>query len=190
MKWLRECQTRSRDNMDRSPQHQRYLRPLLGAVVVLLLVVGTTYAEWVNLGPRSFERLCPQHIGGDREYAGHGPEVYALAELSLVNATELWINLYMHQIETRSDWSEAELNRSFRLYSAPSGRQITAIWNATVSEVFYTDTNHSVDRFFPPDNLVREFQIKGDTGGNDIGNCTSDDAYLSVYLDSVWVWLQ
>jgi hypothetical protein len=47
-----------------------------------------------------------------------------------------------------------------------------------------------VDRFFPADNLVREFQIKGDTGGKDIGNCTSDDAYLSLFLRPLRVFIQ
>jgi hypothetical protein len=164
----------------------------MGALALLLLVVGTSHAEWIDLGVRSFTRLCPNHIGGDREYKGHGPEVIASASLSTASdQTELYVNLYMHQIETRSDWSEAELSRSFRLYRAPLGRRITFIWNATLSELPpYTDTNHTLDRFFPVDNLVQEFAIMGDTGGNDIGNCTSDDAYLSTYLERLWVWLQ
>jgi hypothetical protein len=88
----------------------------------------------------------------------------------------------MHQIETKSDWSEAQLSRTFRIYRAPAGSRITSIENGDVSELFYVDNDHAVDRFFPADNLVREFQIKGDTSGKDIGNCTSDDAYLSLFL--------
>ena len=128
-----------------------------------LLVAETSYAEWVDLGTRTFARLCPEHIGGDREYAGHGPEVTARAQLFTQNSdSELHIDIFMHQIETKSGWSEALLSRTFFIYRAPAGRRITAIENSDVSELFYVDNDHAVDRFFPADNLVREFQIKGE----------------------------
>ncbi len=156
-----------------------------------LLVAEASYAEWVDLGTRTFARLCPEHIGGDREYAGHGPEVNARAQLFTQNFdSELYIDIFMHQIETKSDWSEALLSRTFFIYRAPAGRRITAIENSDVSELFYVDNDHAVDRFFPADNLVREFRINGDTDGNDIGNCTSDDAYLSLYLKSLRVFIE
>jgi hypothetical protein len=156
-----------------------------------LLVVETSHAEWVDLGTRTYSRLCPEWIGGDREYAGHGPEVTARAQLFTANSdTELYIDIEMHQIETKSDWSEAQLSRPFLIYRAPAGRRITSILNSDVSELFYVDNDHALDRFFPADNLVREFQVMGDTGGNDIGNCTSDDAYLSVFLKPLEVFLQ
>jgi hypothetical protein len=191
MKGMRESQPRCSGRMASSTQHQQYLRPLIGALALLLLV-GTSQAAggWVNLGTRSFSRLCPQHIGGDREFNGHGPEVEVIAELTAVPTTRLSVCFYMHQVETRHDWSEAELNRCFWLYTAPSGKQITQIWNATEFYLFYVDNDHAEDRFFPPDNLVREFRIKGDTSGKDIGNCTSDDAYLSVILESINVWVE
>ena len=81
-------------------------------------------------------------------------------------------------------------SRDFFIYRAPAGRRITSIWNSTVSEIFYVDTDHAVDRFFPPDNLVEEFRINGDTGGKDIGNCTSDDAYLSLFTEPLWVFIE
>jgi hypothetical protein len=160
-------------------------------MVFLCCVTETSHAVWVNVGPRSFTRLCPNHIGGDREYAGHGPEVSASASLAVDSTGQaLQVNFFMHQIETKSDWSEAQLERSFRLYTAPFGQRITFIWNATYSEIFYVDTNHALDRFFPADNLIQEFAIIGDTRGNDIGNCTADDAYLNAFLESLWVWVE
>jgi hypothetical protein len=155
-----------------------------------LLVVETSHAEWVNLGTRTYSRLCPDMIGGDREYAGHGPDVEARASLNLVNGVELNIGIYMHQRETTDDWSEAELQRDFFIYRAPAGRRITSIWNDTESAIFYTDTDHTVDQFFPPDSLVQELRINGDTGGKDIGNCTSDDAYLTLFTEPLWVFIE
>jgi hypothetical protein len=170
---------------------QRYGLPLLGALVCLLLVVGTSQAYWVTLGPYAFTRLCPEHITGDREYAGHGPEVFARAELHMSSDwTTLYVVPTMLQRETQSDWSRASLQEWIWLYNTPAGQVIRFIWNATRSEIHYIDTDHALDRFVPTDTLVQEFQIMGDTSGNDIGNCTTGDAYLSVYLDTIWLWVE
>ena len=155
-----------------------------------LLLVEASHAEWVELGTREYQRLCPDKVGGDREYAGHGPEVRARAGLSIVNGAELRINIFMRQRETKHDWSEARLTRDFFIYRAPAGRRITSIWNDAVSEISYVDTDHGEDAFFPPDNLIEDFRIKGDTGGNDIGNCTSDDAYLSLTTEPLMVFIE
>ena len=156
----------------------------------LLLVETSHSAEQVDLGNRAYQRLCPDKVGGDREYVGHGPEVEARAWLSVVNGAELRINVFMHQRETKHDWSEALLNRDFSIYTAPPGRRITSIRNNTVSETSYVDTDHEEDAFFPPDNLIEEFRIKGDTDGKDIGNCTSDDAYLSLVTEPLTVFIE
>jgi hypothetical protein len=168
----------------------------MGAVVLLLLV-GASYAQTrVHVGPREFTRLCPNHVGGDRDYSGNGPEVEAYARLVTTNAdTELRACFFMHQIETKHDWSEAlwddkDDDECFLLYTAPAGMRIAQILNDRRSEIRYIDTDHGLDKIFPTDNLVREFQIKGDTKGKDIGNCTADDAYLNVYLEDVEVELE
>ena len=183
-------QARRPGRLSHRTAQQRYVLPLLGALVCLLLVVGTSHAYWVSLSPRAFTRLCPTHSGGDREYAGHGPNVTVWAFLLNNGSGTLSVSFDMHQQETQSDWSKAFFSKTYWLYSAPAGHKITYIWNNTVSHVSYTDTNHTLDRFYPPDTLVGEFDIMGDTSGNDIGNCTADDAYLSVYLETIWVWVE
>jgi hypothetical protein len=171
------------------PALPRSVWSLLGALLCLLVVVGTSQAAWVNPGPQYILRLCPTHTGGDREYAGHGPSVFGGAYLH-TDGTSLYISFYMHQQETQSDWSTARLDVTFWLYTASPGQQITHIWNATRSTFSYVDTNHALDRFSPTDTLVQEFAVMGDTRGNDIGNCTADDAYLSVYLKPIWIWVE
>jgi hypothetical protein len=182
-------QARHTGRLPPRPAPPRYGLPLLGALVCLLLVVGTSQAAWVNLPGIAFTRLCPSHYRGDREYAGHGPQVTVTADLS-TSGEVLSLDLYMDQSETRSDWSAAFLGRNYFLYGVQSGQVIRFIWNATHSEVTYVDTDHALDRFFPADTLVQEFAIMGDTSGNDIGNCTADDAYLSVYLEPLWLWVE
>lgn len=172
-------------------KHLRHvLKKVPSVLLTCFLSAGSAHAEWVDLGTRTYSRLCPEWIGGDREYAGHGPEVTASAYLFTSNSgSDLNIAIDMHQIETRSDWSEAQLSRTFLIYRAPLGKTITAIQNSDASNIYYVDNDHQVDRFFPPDNLVQEFRINGDTGGNDIGNCTTDDAYLSIYLKPLRVFI-
>ncbi|MEE9355840.1 MAG: hypothetical protein V3U75_09665 [Methylococcaceae bacterium] len=157
-------------------------------LLLSLLSVEASHAVWVTVGSPSFGRLCPEHVGGDREYAGHGPEVTISTELYTQNSgRDLYVNIEMHQIETRPDYSEVLLSRNFRLYRAPRGSTIIRILNSDVSDLFYIDNDHTLDRFFPSDNLVLEYRVNGDTRGKDIGNCTFDDAYLSVFLKQIRV---
>jgi hypothetical protein len=176
------------------------LSTTLAACALVLAASSTSYALWTNIGTRTNTRLCPTHVGGDREYDGHGPDVDGFVELyTSSDGRELWMHVYMHQLETRQDWSEAIYDRHFRLHRASSG-VITQVWsNGTsyslssaggpVTDFAYTDTDHQVDWFYPG-TFIDRFAIKGDTGGNDIGNCTEDDAYLSVYTNALWVWTQ
>ena len=191
MRGMRESHPRGSGRGASSTRHRQYVRPLIGALALLLLV-GTSQAAggWVYVGTRSYYRLCPQHIGGDRWYTGPRFEVEVHAELTAVPTTKLSICLFMSLIETKADWSEAELNRCFPLHTAPAGQQITKIWNTPESHLYYVDTDLAEDHFFPWDTLVKEFRVKGDTRDGYIGNCTADDPYLSVILEPLSVWVE
>jgi hypothetical protein len=176
---------------------RRILFTVLAACTIVLASADTSHALWTNLGARTFTRLCPTHVGGDREYDGHGPEVDGYVELyTSSDGRELWMHVYMHQLETRQDWSEALLDRHFRITRAASPiTQVYANGNyyalssagGPVSDFAYVDTDHEADWFYPS-TFVARFAVKGDTGGNDIGNCTDDDAYLSIYTNALWIW--
>ncbi len=190
-----------------STKSAKMFRQLMATVALVAGFASTSNATSVPIRG-TFNRLCPQHIGGDREYGGHGPEVYVNVTLRRNSSRDkMELYTYMHQIETRADWSESEFERSFTLGSAPAGRQFSLIWapgptgsyqwtslgSATEYdsyELFYVDTNHSLDRFFPSGAKwwLQEVAANGDTSGNDIGNCTADDAYLNVRLSTIYVW--
>ena len=138
--------------------------------------------------PSSITRQCPTHIGGDREFAGHGPNVDLIsAEIERRNLDqEIWVVLKLHVIETRSDWTEAEGTWNHRLWSAPSGQKVNSIDTDLESNANYVDTDHDLDRpTVRGGTLVRRFEVMGDTGGNDVGNCTAGDVYLSVYFNEI-----
>ncbi|MEZ4884075.1 MAG: PLAT/LH2 domain-containing protein [Chitinophagales bacterium] len=139
--------------------------------------------------PYAIPHLCPKHVGGDREFGGNGPNVNAFARLQLSNDKKrVEAVLYLHAKETKSDWTEARQTWTETIWTAPSGFVITDILSSAESKVSYTDTDHDIDH---PDikggNLVRIFEIMGDTNGNDVGNCTSDDVYMDVYFNKVSV---
>ena len=186
--------------------HATKIIPALAAALVLTAFGRTSEATAQNAGSRSFLRLCPSHVGGDREFKGHGPEVDANVTLRRAAGNEQAVlDIYLHEIETTSDWSEAEYSRTHSLISAPTGRPYSLIWAPDANGSFawvslgnaptygsaiisYTDTDHALDRFFNPQWWVSEISIIGDTGGNDIGNCTTDDAYITVRLPAIWFW--
>jgi hypothetical protein len=186
-------------------------KTVVGKALVLVGIVGTGLVGQVGVGhaaydtvsAASYNRLCPRHIGGDREYNGHGPEVTTAVRLERLGG-RLSLRAEMHQIETVADWSEAQLTKDIKLAERLDGTQYTHIWAPNSSGVwgwrslpngvydswndFYVDTNHSLRTVYPPDWWLSRVASNGDTGGNDIGNCTADDAYLNVSHSTLYVW--
>lgn len=192
--------------------HRRHLHKILvvlasGAFVALAASDGRATAQQV--GQVSFNRLCPQLVGGDDEFNGNGPEVDAQVTLrrgpGSASNDQVLLDVYMHAIETRSDWTEGEIRRTMSLGVSPSGRRFTHIWapgptgafqwtplgnlptygTATIS---YVDTDTTLDRFYNPQWWVAEIAVNGDTGGGDVGGCGSDDSYMNVRLPAIWFW--
>lgn len=144
--------------------------------------------EKISISPKSITRLCPDHIGGDKEFNGHGPTVECWAKLEIRRDREVWVKIYLHAKETTKDHTECVGNWARRLYECESGKTIKRILTDESSDASYTDTNHELDA--PAVNggyLVSRFEVMGDTGGNDVGNCTSDDVYLNVYFNEMQI---
>jgi len=96
-----------------------------------------------------------------------------------------------HLIETQTDWTEARYDEYITLYTAPAGKAISEITSADYLNYNYTDYSHSpLTISFNSQTLASKFISNGDTSGNDVGNCTDDDAYLSVYWNPITVQLR
>jgi len=139
--------------------------------------------------PAPITRLCPAHVGGDRDFKGHGPDVTAKASLDIKNSDkEIWVSLYLHAKETKSNWTEALGTWQQHLWTVPSGYTIDMIVSDKSSNASYRDTNHGLDHpAVQGGSLVSKFEIMGDTWGNDVGNCTTGDVYMNVYFNPVTV---
>lgn len=120
----------------------------------------------------------PPHVGGDREYNGHGPSVSLQVELAVFNGNELWAAVTMDALETKSDWTRAAGTAWYRLYTARS--TIVDVDGPTTFSHHYTDTDHAHDIFsFGPGNLVNMLDYVGDTKGDDAGKNTGVRVYFN-----------
>ncbi len=157
----------------------------------------------VQVMPSTIGPYCPKKLlGGDREFGGHGPEIWAWVKLKVVNKRYIDAEVYMHARETTSDWSETEGTWTKRLYTAPAGYEITNIESGKYSEVHYV-SKPGVNAFSPAglvqalggargtdvpfkdDGLVRRWNIVGDTGGGDISDDDNphDDTQVAIQLN-------
>jgi hypothetical protein len=160
--------------------------------------------------PSTIGPYCPKKLlGGDRDFGGHGPEIWATVSLRIVNGSSVFADVYMHARETESDWSETEGNWSKLIYTAPAGYSITGITTGKNSEVHYiskpganafspagvlqamTGGARGNDIPFKDDGLVARWNIVGDTSGDDIStddNC-NDDTQLAIQLNTMKIKL-
>jgi hypothetical protein len=178
----------------------------LSIVSLSLVPAGSARADYDTVLANTYSQMCPTHIGGDREYNGHGPNTTTNITLRRAGGT-LILGANMHQKETVSDWSEAKLNKDIVLSQRFDGKQYTHIWAPNSAGVFvwtampnfsfydgwtdfYVDTNHSTRTVSPPKFWLQSVTTNGDTGGKDIGNCTWDDAYLTIKTKKIFVQYQ
>ena len=173
----------------------------------LVLTKSDTVIQFV---PSTVGPYCPKKLlGGDREFGGHGPEIWAWVKLKVVNKKYIDAEVYLHARETTSDWSETEGTWTKRIYTAPPGHEILDIVTGEYSEVHYI-SKPGVNAFSPAglvqalggakgtdvpfkdDGLVTRWNIVGDTGGGDISDDDNpnDDTQVAIQLNPVKVKLK
>ncbi|KIC95464.1 RICIN domain-containing protein [Flavihumibacter solisilvae] len=132
-------------------------------------------------------KLFPDHVKGDRDFKGNGPNVTATVRIRISNDQKHILGEFNCSFaETVGDWTTAVGNWTFSLYEAPPGKKIMKINSATFSQAAYVDNDHSIDNIgVSGGDLVRSFEMNGDTGGDDVGNNTDDDTYMSVHFNPV-----
>jgi hypothetical protein len=126
--------------------------------------------------------LCTQHTRGDREFSGNGPRVRVGAREEL-RGREVWLVVRFEAVETESDWTTGVQDYASRLYTIPDGWHFKEWKSDRYSFAEYVDTDHSTDVVSIQDaGLMWRLWVVGDTDGNDVGNCTTDDTRI-VRLD-------
>lgn len=117
----------------------------------------------------------PPHVDGDREFAGHGPDILTRANLLGVGTNRLSVTIFMDAIETSGDHTRARgTSPEFTIYVAPAGQCIASVNRGTFEELQYRDTDHGVD-VFPGQvvgSFVQQWRAVGDTDGDEAGKET------------------
>jgi hypothetical protein len=76
-------------------------------------------------------RFFPPRTSGDRDFGGHGPAITVSAKRELIQVSpgpdRLEVVVKMKAQETRSDWSTANGEGRFTLYTSPPGCDISSV---------------------------------------------------------------
>ncbi|HZF50608.1 MAG TPA: hypothetical protein VE093_18245 [Polyangiaceae bacterium] len=132
----------------------------------------------VNLPAATVPFYIPPHVGGDKEFKGHGPKINTLVNIYRANGNQLWVSVNMDAIETKSDWTHAQGTLTWPLYT--SNQKITSILGPTTFQHQYVDNDHGVDNFsFGQGNLVKSLSYIGDVYGKDAGIATGVQVVLN-----------
>ena len=120
-------------------------------------------------------RYIPPRVGGDAEFDGNGPDVFASATLVGVGTNRLRVRIFMDAIETRADFTHARgTSPDFLIYVAPPGQCVRSVSRGGYEEIRYRDTDHAVDAFVGQvtDGFVSGWSFVGDTDGSEAGTRT------------------
>lgn len=172
---------------------RRLAHPLVGAAVATA-VLGLAAAPSVGAQPVAAaaqvvpgaqvplgSRFIPSHVRGDREFAGHGPQVVLDATLVLMRS-RIDVRLHMRATETMSDWTTVEGTRTTTIYYAPTGLCVSGVSVGTVNNSHYRDTDHDVDVLTPGGaSFVSKYEVVGDTNGSEAGTRTGVTVYTKAF---------
>lgn len=147
---------------------------------------GTPTYQNLSVTPSDQIRLCPTWTNGDRDFGGQ-VDVEVKITILKKSQNQIWRRVEFILEEPNPDYSTAIGHWEQKIYQAPSGWTVHEIITNTQSNWSYTDTDHSLDTGTSnnPHSPVYKIKVNGDTSGNDIGNCTTDDSYLSVYYNPI-----
>ncbi len=114
----------------------------------------------------------PPHVGGDREFKGHGPDITVIATLVKQGDHQLTASVYTDAIETRQDWTHFQgwspKQVVFNVDADHPGWRIQSILTDTSSSLSVRDHDHAPSKHGPDQGgLVREFTVHGDQNGQD-----------------------
>jgi len=167
-------------------------------VIALTIILILKKNSPINIQPQAKEYVIdpirkgpyyPQKKGGDCDFNRHGPYVTLYARIFTSESnTQLKAEVKMTAKETKSNWSYAEGDWTVRLYTAESGWYIDSIMSMpTAVKANYTDSNYDWDLV---NTDLCNFEVLGDTHGDDICGTTSDDTQMYVNFKQIKIVLR
>lgn len=169
---------------------------------VFALTSGASAQSYLTVNAQA-QVACPAHVGGDLDFAGNGPDTHAEVILKLTpDRKTLQLQLILHMIETRSDWTEGDVVRTINLANAPTNKTFTHIWNSAAwvaisgveiahKYIDFTDTSTALSTFTSSEFWYSKIEIRGDTANADLGyGCGNlpEDSHMKAYLNNLYVY--
>lgn len=118
--------------------------------------------------------IKPSHVGGDREFKGHGPIMTVTAQLMQISDRTLDLLMYMHAIESSPDYTEfrglaSRTELDLRARPDCDGYYILDVQGRPINTYSYFEKEHKEIDVAPQHggSLVERFFIRGDFSGND-----------------------
>lgn len=123
----------------------------------------------MTINPPNLNNLCPDHIGGDREFDGKGPRTsFRIKIFNIEN--DIVANVFCDWIETESDYTHGVFNKNIVIAHIPDNLQILEITSSKETSWDYTDNNgHTSEGNTFQDSMspIKSISIMGDTGDDD-----------------------
>jgi len=148
-----------------------YKNNAMSSIAITQPVVPDCKEEEISFSPDVITYMPPR-TRGDRDYGGNGPSVTANVRIYVDNNT-IKAKVKMRAVETKRDWTTAEGESVFTIYTAPSSRRIISIVSDNETSANYLDSNHAEDFFEKGSGeLIKRFAFIGDTAGDEAGTRT------------------
>lgn len=135
--------------------------------------------------------FVPPHTRGDREYNGHGPQIWITTRLYVSELRKIKASIWAKFREDRHDWTTAEGSINLHVFDAtydPDIERINYIVSPGSLSNMYFKQESGHDEFTVPENAgpVREYRLVGDTRGKEAGNRTGVEVrFRDVEIDYV-----
>lgn len=179
------------------------------------LLSSITYAtaladSIIEITPDAIGPFCPKKlVAGDRDFSGRGPEIWATVKLTFSRSAVMATVQFKAKETAGGDNSETSGSTFKILYNAPRGFYVAEIMSGKSAEVHFISKpgtltfnsgglakalNSNVNPMITDknDGLVSNWEITGDTNGQDISdddNC-DDDARIKVVLNKIKIKLR
>lgn len=152
---------------------------LLSSIAVIQPSTPICKSKEVSYDRNTKLTYTPPHTRGDKEYDGHGPDIWSRVEwLNLTSSID--VSTYMKAKETKSDWTTAEGSKTIAYYTPPAGWKIKRIIGSTLTTDQFQDFDHAENsRGMGPGGPVKTFIYRGDHSGSDAGSYTGMDVFFN-----------
>jgi len=135
--------------------------------------------------------ICPNHIGGNKNFAGSA-RIDIDCRAFVLNDKDIFVDVRFHAKQTNDDWTEGLYDGNIHIYSAPNGKKINRIVSSKASTGDYVDNDNARDIIYTT-GLVNYFGVLGETSNDDFvdyRDCTADhETELNIYFNQMTIEL-